>query len=224
MIVSQAQVRSRIDQLTLGYEGYKRQLDHLDLSAERKERLQIEVRLLQEEIATLETLAQFGRVELDRDKIEAEVRSRLSHVRQRLASDPELQDYTVDERDMASGELRALQWSLGEDTLSLYTQELLKGHDPDPSRTDRAMPGILIHTLEEGPDVDTRASAAYDLGKLHIAQGIPALAAALTDEPFVAELALQALASFSDGEISAAGLADDVIAEIGRARNAKRET
>jgi hypothetical protein len=223
MIVSQAQVRSRIDQLTLSFEGYKRQLDHLDLSGERKERLQTEVRLLQEEIATLETLAQFRRVELDRDKIEAEVRTRLAHVRQRLASEPALHDYTADERDMASGEVRALQWSLGEDTLSLYTQELLKGHDPDPSRTDRAMPGILIHTLEEGPDVDTRASAAYDLGKLQIAQGIPALAAALTDDPFVAELALQALASFSDDEISTAGLPDDVIAEIRQARNMKHE-
>jgi len=221
--VSQAQVRSRIDQLTLSFEGYKRQLYHLDLSEERKERLQTEVRLLQEEIATLETLAQFGRVELDRDKIEAEVRSRLAHMRQRLASDPALHDYSADERDMASGEVRALQWSLGEDTLSLYTQELLKGHDPDPSRTDRAMPGILIHTLEEGPDVDTRASAAYDLGKLHIAQGIPALAAALTDDPFVAELALKALASFSDDEISTAGLPDDVIAEIRQARNMKHE-
>jgi hypothetical protein len=224
MLVSQAEVRSRIDQLTLSFEGYKRQLDHLDLSAERKERLQTEVRFLQEEIAVLETLAQFGRVELDRDKIEAEVRSRLAHIRQRLSSDPALQQYTSEERDMGSGEIRALQWSLGEDTLSLYTQELLKGHDPDPSRTDRAMPAILIHTLEEGPDIDTRASAAYDLGKLHITQGIPALASALTDDPFVADLALQALASFSDEEISAAGLANDVIAEIGQARNVKRKT
>jgi HEAT repeat protein len=99
--------------------------------------------------------------------------------------------------------------------------ELLKGHDPDPSRTDRAMPGILIHTLEEGPDIDTRASAAYDLGKLHIAQGIPALAAALTDDPFVADLALQALASFSDEELSAAGLAKDIIAAIKQARVTK---
>jgi hypothetical protein len=224
MIVSQAEVRSRIDQLKLSFEGYKRQLDHLDLSSERKERLQNEVRLLQEEIATLETLAQFGRVELDRDKIEAEVRSRLAHVRQRLLSDPALREYTPEERDMASGELRALQWSLGEDTLSLYTQELLKGHDPDPSRTDRAMPGILVHTLEEGPDTDTRASAAYDIGKLHITQGIPALATALADDPFVAELALQALASFSDDEISAAGLPGDVVAKVRRARNVKHET
>src|SRR5258708_9274677 len=99
MIVSQAEVRSRIDQLKLSFEGYKRQLDHLDLSAERTERLQTEVRLLQEEIATLETLAQFGRVEPDRDKIEAEVRSRLAHVRQRLSSDPPLQQDNTEERD-----------------------------------------------------------------------------------------------------------------------------
>src|SRR5258708_3121687 len=102
MIVSQAEVRSRIDQLKLSFEGYKRQLGHLDLSTDRKERLQNEVGLLQEEIATLETLAQFGRVELDRDKIEVEVRSRLAQVRQRLSSDPALRDYTPEERDMAS--------------------------------------------------------------------------------------------------------------------------
>jgi hypothetical protein len=107
---------------------------------------------------------------------------------------------------------------LGEDTLTLYTNELMKGHDPDPSRTDRAMPGILIHALEEGPDVDTRASAAYDLGKLHITQAIPALAAALSDDPFVSDLALRSLASFTDEELGAANLAPPVISKVAVAR------
>src|SRR4051794_16583750 len=218
MIVGQGEVRSRIEQIKLSYEGYRRQLDHLDLSVERKERLEVDVRLLQQELATLETLAQFGRIEQDRDKIEASVRERLAHLRERLATDPDLATYTPEERDQSSGEIRALQWALGEDTLTLYTNELMKGHDPDPSRTDRALPGILIHALEEGPDVDTRASAAYDLGKLHITQAIPALAAALTDDPFVADLALRSLASFSDEELAAANLAPAVISKVVEAR------
>lgn len=221
MIVSQTEVRSRIEQIKLSYEGYMRQLGHLDLSAERKERLEVEVRLLQQELATLETLAQFGRVEPDRDKIEASVRERIDHLRERLAADPNLAVYTAEERDQSSGEIRALQWALGEDTLTLYTNELMKGHDPDPSRTDRAMPGILIHALEEGPDIDTRASAAYDLGKLHIAQGIPALAAALNDDPFVADLALRSLASFTDEDLAAANLDPSVRARITEARGAR---
>jgi hypothetical protein len=218
MIVSQAEVRSRIEQVKLSYEGYKRQLDHLDLSLERRERLETDVRLLQQELATLETLAQFGRVEQDRDKIEASVRERLIHLRERMAAAPDLVLFSPEERDHSSGEIRALQWSLGEDALTLYTNELMKGHDPDPSRTDRAMPGILIHALEEGPDVDSRAGAAYDLGKLHITQGILALAAALADDPFVAELALQALASFSDQELAAASLSPSVLAQVVEAR------
>ena len=221
MIVSQTEVRSRIEQIKLSYEGYMRQLGHLDLSAERKERLEVEVRLLQQELATLETLAQFGRVEPDRDKIEASVRERIDHLRERLAADPNLAVYTAEERDQSSGEIRALQWALGEDTLTLYTNELMKGHDPDPSRTDRAMPGILIHALEEGPDIDTRASAAYDLGKLHIARGIPALAAALNDDPFVADLALRSLASFTDEDLAAANLDPSVRARITEARGAR---
>jgi hypothetical protein len=218
MIVSHAEVRNRIDQIRLSYEGYTRQLNHLELSPERKERLENDVRLLKEELATLETLSQFGRIEPDRDKIEASIRDRLAHLRDRLAADPSLAPFTPEERDQSSGEIRALQWALGEDTLTIYTNELMKGHDPDPSRTDRAMPTILIHALEEGPDIDTRASAAYDLGKLHIVQAIPALAAALSDDPYIADLALRALASFTNEELSAANLPGAVIAKATAAR------
>jgi hypothetical protein len=214
MIVSHAEVRSRIDQLKLSYDGYKRQLDHLELSPERLERLETDVRLLEQELATLETLAQFGRIEPDREKIEASVRERLAHVRERLAADPDLQDYSPEERDRSSGEIRALMWALGEDTLSLYTKELMKSHDADPSRTDRAVAALLVHTLEQGPDVDTRAGAAYDLGKLHVVNGIPTLAAALTDDPLVADVALKSLASFSDEELSAAGVTDQLLSAI----------
>jgi hypothetical protein len=217
MIVSQAEVRDRIDQLRLSYDGYRRQLDHLQLPPERLERLQTDIRLLQQELNTLETIAQFGRVEPDRDKIEASARERLAHVRERLAADPDLRGYAPEVRDQASGEIRALLWALGEDTLSLYSRELMKGRG-DPSRTDRAVPGILIHALEEGPDPDTRAGAAYDLGKLHVVQGIPALAAALADDPFVAGIALKSLASFSDQELSEAGLDAGTLAKIQAAR------
>jgi len=206
MIANQAEVLSRIDQLKLDHDGYRKQLDHLELSPERLERLHADIRLLEQELSTLETLSQFGRVEPDRDKIEASARERLANVRERLAADPDLQDYSPEERDQASGEIHALLWALGEDTLSLYTRELAKGRDADPSRTDRAVAALLVHTLEEGPDVDTRASAAYDLAKLHIVQGIPTLAAALRDDPLVADVALKSLAAFTDRELSAAGL------------------
>jgi hypothetical protein len=219
MLVSQGEVRNRIDQVKLSFEGYSRQLNHLDLSPERKERLENDIRLLKEELTTLETLSQFGRIEPARDKIEASVRDRLAHLRSRLAADPALAPFTPEERDQSSGEIRALQWALGEDTLTIYTNELMKGHDPDPSRTDRAMPSILIHALEEGPDVDTRASAAYDLGQLHISEGIPALAAALSDDPFIAGIALRSLASFTDEDLVAANLPDAIISKVATTRN-----
>ena len=81
---------SHIDELKLSYEGYKRQLSRPELSNERQERLKASVQMLEQEIGTLETLVQFGRVEADRAKIEAEVRERLDIVKQRLASDPAL--------------------------------------------------------------------------------------------------------------------------------------
>src|SRR5437762_7904080 len=139
MIVSQGEVRNRIEQIKLSYEGYRRQIKHLDLSGERRDRLETDIRLLKEELVTLETLAQFGRVEPDRDKIEASVRERLTHLRERMAAEPHLQQFTPHERDQSSGEVRALQWALGEDTLTLDTTEASKRHDPDPSRTVRAI-------------------------------------------------------------------------------------
>ena len=146
MLVSQNEIRSRIEQVKLGYEGYRRQLSRLNLEGERKERIETDVRLMQEELNTLETLAQFGRIEPDRDKIEAEVSSRLAILRDRMATDPDLALYTQEERDSSSGEICALQWSLGEDILTFYTQELMKGHDPDPSRTDRACRPAYLST------------------------------------------------------------------------------
>lgn len=214
MLVSQNEVRSRIEQVKLGYEGYRRQLSRLSLDGERKERIETDVRLMQEELNTLETLAQFGRIEPDRDKIEAEVRSRLAALRARMAADPHLAQYSQEERDSSSGEIRALQWALGEDILTIYTQELMKGHDPDPSRTNRALPAILIHALEEGPDPGTRAASAYDIGQLHITQGIPALAAALADDPLVADISLKALSLFTNEELLAANLPPGVLARV----------
>ncbi|MEO8286345.1 MAG: HEAT repeat domain-containing protein [Chloroflexota bacterium] len=218
MLVSQGEIRNHIEQIKLSYEGYRRQLDRLGLSDERRERLETDVRLLQEELAMLEKLAQFGRVEPNRLKIEQAVRERLEHLRTTMRNEPTQKGRNAAERDMASSEIRVLQWALGEDTLTLYSQELQKGHDPDPSRTDRAVPGILIHALEEGPDVETRASAAYELGKLRVAQAIPALVTALEDDPFIAGIALSALAGFTDDELTAAGLDKDVIRKVQAAR------
>jgi acyl-CoA synthetase (AMP-forming)/AMP-acid ligase II len=78
MIVSQNEVRARIDQLQLNYEGYRRQLSRLELSGDRRERLERDVLLIGEEIATLEKIAQVGRVEPNRDRIEEIVRERLA--------------------------------------------------------------------------------------------------------------------------------------------------
>lgn len=218
-IVSHAEVRNRLEQVKLSYEGYKRQLDRLDLSAERRERLETDVRLLGEETSTLEKLAQLGRVEPDRANVQAAVEERLAALRERLSTDPSLSRYSAEARDMASGEIRALQWALREDKLTLYTEELMKGHDPDPSKTDRAVPTILIHTLEEGPNVDARASAAYDLGKLHIVKAIPALATALDDDPFVAEMAFGALCRFTDEELAEAKLDGTLLERVRAARS-----
>ncbi len=55
MIVSQNEVKSRIEQTRLSYDGYRRQLSRLDLEGERKERLENDVRLMQEELNPLDT-------------------------------------------------------------------------------------------------------------------------------------------------------------------------
>src|SRR3954451_3375533 len=112
MIVEQTQVRNRIDELKLSFSGYNRQLARQDITGERRERLESETQLLGEEIATLETPGQLGRVEADRTRFEAEVRSRVAHVRERIATDPDYSNVPEELRDQASGELRALVWAL----------------------------------------------------------------------------------------------------------------
>jgi hypothetical protein len=214
MIVSQNEVRARIDQLQLNYDGYRRQLARLDLPGERRERLERDVLLLGEEIATLEKIAQVGRVEPDRARIEEIVRERLGVLQERSASDPATARLTPHEREITSGEARALLWTLREDTLTRYSDEMAKGRGPDPGKTDRAMPTILIHTLRDGPNSDARASAAYDLGKLHLPEAIPALADALGDDALVAQMALGALARFSNEELTAAGTAPAIIEQV----------
>ncbi len=221
MIASQNEIRARIDQLRLSYEGYKRQLARPGATEERRARLQSEVEIMGEEIATLEKLAQLSRLEPDRGKVEAAVRERLGIVREALGSDPSLGDLSDQERDLTSGEARAFVWALGEDAVTQGMQEMLRGHERhDPTRTERALPRILAHRLEEAPDVDTRASAAYDIGQLRIASAIPSLAAALQDDPFVAEVAMRALSLFSDEELRQASLSDEQIARIRHAPNA----
>ncbi len=219
MIVSHSEIRSKIDQIKVGYEGYKRQLKRPDLTLERKARLEAEIKLTADEIATLEKIAQLGRVEQDRTKIEEIVRERLEAMRTKLAADPFLAALSSQERDLVSGEVRALVWALREDTLTLFTQELLRENERhDPGRTDRALPTILIHTLEEAPDIDARASAAYDLGKLHITQAIPRLAAALHDHRVVADTAFHALLLFTDDELREAGFSTSLVERIKEAR------
>src|SRR5450759_3609927 len=107
MIADNVEIRHSIDQLKLSYEGYTRQLYRTNMSDERQERLKASVRMLEQEGGTLEKLAQFGRVEADRDKIEAEVKARRGIVRERLASDPSLDGYSQEEREQTSGELKA---------------------------------------------------------------------------------------------------------------------
>jgi urease accessory protein UreE len=221
MIVSQSEVKNRLEQLKLSYEGYSRQLARLDLSQDRRDRLETSVRLLQEEMSTLETLAQFGRVEPDRDKIEAEVRDRLAVVRARLENDPTLSGLPPEERYVGSGAARALQWALGEDRLTRYTEEWARETAPDPNRLAQKLPAFLTRAVLESSDPNARASAAYDLGNLHITESIPALAQALAeDEPEVAQAALDALGRFGDEELRAAGLPDSLVDRIAAARGA----
>ena len=68
------------------------------------------------------------------------------------------------------------------------------------------------------PTPKARASAAYELGKLHILSAIPALAKALADEQLVADLAFNALCSFSDDELVAGGLPTQVLDQVRTAR------
>jgi predicted HTH domain antitoxin len=223
VIASLAQIRNKIDDTRLSYEGYKRQLAHLTLSPERRDRLETEIRLMEEEIATLEKIAQLSRVEPDRDRVEAIVRERLAVVRQRLAADPDLASLSDDERDYASGEVKALLALLGEDTLSRITDELSRRREPPTpadahARANQAAAAMLVHKLQNDQDRDTRAGAAYELGRLHILTAIPHLAAALDGDSMVAEMALRSLCAFSDDELGAAGLDNALLNRVRSAR------
>jgi hypothetical protein len=221
MIVSQGDVRNRIEQLKLSYDGYSRQLSRPGISVERRERLESSVNLLQEEMATLETLAQFGRVEPDRSKVEAEVRSRLAVLKERLANDPILGALEPEDRELASGALKALQWAIGEDRLTQYTEEWARETAPNPTRLERTIPALLALTVRENEDPQARANAAYDIGQLHITEAILALAEALEDEADVAEMALNALAMFSDSELVDAGIDQTLRERITGARGTR---
>ncbi|HST05260.1 MAG TPA: hypothetical protein VLQ48_11055 [Chloroflexia bacterium] len=218
MIVANEEIRNHIDQLKLSYEGYKRQLSRPNLSDERQERLNMSVHMLEQEIGTLEKLAQFGRVETDREKIETEVRNRLDIVKLRLATDPALDGYSQEEREQTSGELKALEWALGQDKLLQDTQEWARETAFDPTRAERTLPALLDRVGREGSDADARANAAYDAGQLHIVRAIPMLIAALDDETLVAKTALGALCKFSPEELQEAGVDVQTLEMIAEAR------
>ncbi len=167
------------------------------------------------------TLAQFGRLEPDRDKIEAEVRSRLSILKERLANDPELAELAPEDRELASGALKALQWAVGEDRLTQYTEEWARETAPNPTRLERTLPALLALTVRENEDPKARANAAYDAGQLHLTETISALAEALTDQEEVAEMALNALCMFSDAELTEAGIDRTLLERVTIARTTR---
>lgn len=220
MIVSQSDVKNRIEQLKLSYDGYSRQLSRPGITEERRDRLEATVNLLKEEMATLETLAQFGRLEPDRDKVEAEVRSRIGVIKERLANDPIIGAMEPEDRDLASGSLRALQWAVGEDRLTLYTEEWARESAPRPDRLERTLPVLLAMTVRESDDPQARANAAYDAGQLHVTEAIPALAEALSDQDAdVAEIAFGALCMFSDEDLLQAAVSQDVLDRVADSRS-----
>ena len=213
MIVDQAAIKSKLDELRFSYEGFTKQLTRPGISAERAERVSAELESLAEELATLEKIHQLGRVEADRARIEAIVRERLDVVQTKLAADERFAGIEPESLGAVSGEVRALLWTLGRDRLTLAMQEMSRGtQGRDPGRTDRAVPNILLHALQEAPDAESRASAAYELGRLQLAEAIPALVQALDDEDsFVAEVALQALGYFPEEVLRQAQLSPSVV-------------
>ncbi|HEX8221236.1 MAG TPA: HEAT repeat domain-containing protein [Chloroflexia bacterium] len=224
MIVEQTAIKSRLDELRLSYEGFTKQLSRPGLSTERSERVAAELELLREEIATLEKIHQLGRVEADRGRIEHIVQERLDVVRANLGEDVRFAGIEAESLGAVSGEARALLWTLGRDRLTLAMQEMSRSTQaPDPGRTDRAVPNILLHALQEAPDAESRASAAYQLGKLQLAEAIPALAAALDDEDaFVADVALQALGNFPEEALREAQLSPAVVERATHARERRQ--
>ena len=220
MIVEQAAIKSRLDELRLSYDGFTKQLTRPGLSAERAERLQSELELLREEIATLEKLLQLGRVEPDRARVEAAVQERLAVVQERLAEEMRSVGLEPEAVGAISGEAKALLWALGRDRLSIAMQEMSQNvPGRDPGRTDRAVPNILLHALEEAPDAASRASAAYELGRLQLVEAIPSLVRAVEDrDPFVVDVALQALGYYQDESLREAQVSPTLIERIVRAK------
>jgi hypothetical protein len=215
MIVSQIEVRSRIESLKMSESGYKRQLERLDLSPERREMLQDRIAISQSEVATLEKVAQLIRSEPDSEKVEAAVRDRLAVVRRRVDDAGHSADLPPEDRVRSAGEIRGLLWVLGEDELTLSMQRIMEDTNrKDPTRTDRALPSILLHRLTEAPDPEERANAAYEIGKLGISEAIPALLDALSDQGLVADVALRALAMFQEEELKNSGASDEVLRRI----------
>ncbi len=143
MLASQGEIKNKIDQLKLGYDGYSRQLTRPTLDAGRRERLEIDVHLLSEEIATLEKLLQLGRAVDDRARIEEIARERLAEVRRALAQDDALSNLNEQEREYVSGEISALVWALGEDALTLGMAEMMRGRgQADPGKVGHVGPPL----------------------------------------------------------------------------------
>jgi hypothetical protein len=221
MIVEQAAIKSRLDELRLSYAGFTKQLSRPGISAERAERVRSELESLAEEIATLEKIPQVGRVEANRARVGAIVQERLEVVQAKLSADVRFAGMESGALGAVSGEARALLWTLGQDRLTLAMQEMADStQGRDPGRTDRAVPNILLHALQEAPDAESRASAAYELGKLQLAEAIPALVRALDDDDsFVADVASQALGYFSDEALREAQVSPSVEERAARARH-----
>lgn len=212
MLETQSEVRSRIEEINLSSEGYRRQLRTPNISRERQERLESEVNLMAEELATLEKIAQLGRIEEDRAKVEVIVRDRLDELQARMAQESATAHLRPEEYAYASGEIKALMWALGEDRLLQRMKQASSSREAsqsNPAQFGDAMTTMLIQALREGAERDTRASAAYDIGRLHLVAALPQLAAALNDHPYVAAVARQALQSFTDDELAAAGVMRD---------------
>ena len=221
VIAGQGEIKSRLDELRLSYEGYNKQLGRPNLDPERAERLRIDLELLLEEISTLEKIHQVGRVEPDRARLQQIVEERLEVVTARLYSDVRFSDLQPEELGAVSGEARALLWVLGRDRLTVAMREMAQqGHEPDPQRTDRALPTILLHSLQEAPDADSRASAAHELGILRVEEAIPSLVQALSDpDEFVRQVALKALTNFPVETLKEAQVDPHVVEQVARARS-----
>ncbi|HEX8229920.1 MAG TPA: HEAT repeat domain-containing protein [Chloroflexia bacterium] len=220
MIVEQAVIKSKLDELRLSYDGFTKQLTRPGLSPERADRLQVDLEMLRDEIATLEKLHQLGRVEPDRARVAAAVEERLEVVRERLGEEFPGIGLEPNGVGAVSGEAKALLWSLGRDRLSMAMQEMsLNVPARDPGRTDRAVPNILLHALQEAPDAESRASAAYELGRLQVVEAIPSLVQALEDsDPFVVGVALQALGYYTQEALREARLSPTLMERVAQAR------